>query len=91
MEHIQSTKGVKTMNSIALRLMEDIEPKYLKGDILIVEERDTYKNGQDIAIKDAENNICIEVSANLDIINKSDIVGAVTEIRRQVIYNKAEC
>ena len=79
------------MNSIALRLMEDIEPKYLKGDILIVEERDTYKNGQDIAIKDAENNICIEVSANLDIINKSDIVGAVTEIRRQVIYNKAEC
>ena len=79
------------MNSRALRLMEDIEPKYLKGDILIVEERDTYKNGQDIAIKDAENNICIEVSANLDIINKSDIVGAVTEIRRQVIYNKAEC
>lgn len=79
------------MNGIALRLMEDIAPKYLKGDILIVEERDAYKNGQDIAIRDAENNICIEVSANLDTINKSDIVGAVTEIRRQVIYNKAEC
>lgn len=79
------------MNSIALRLKKDIEPKYLKGDILIVEEKDAYKNGQDIAIRDAENNICIEVSANLDTINRSDIVGAVTEIQRKVIYNKAEC